>query len=162
MKKVLSKMDYILSHFENITLFVITLVALGIVLVNIFLRTFMSSSINWSDEVVRAMIQYIAFIGCSAAIKAQSMIKVDAFAQIFPRTEKYLKFIYLVSIICFTLLLIYFGILLCNEMALSCMATVILGIPYKYLYLMLPLMGFLMLMRTVQEIYKFFYNDDER
>ena len=46
------------------------------------LRYGFNYSLAWSEELVREVIILTTFIGCSAAIKARSMIKIDALVQL--------------------------------------------------------------------------------
>ena len=82
--KILDGIDKILTFFEEWTLFISVIIALIALFFNVVLRYGFNYSLAWSEELVREVIIYTTFIGCSAAIKNRSMIKIDASVQIFP------------------------------------------------------------------------------
>ena len=90
--KLLNFLDKVLTFFEEWTLFISVLVALIALFVNVVLRYGFNYSLAWSEELVREVIIYTTFIGCSAAVKARSLIKIDASVQIFPKLKVPLTF----------------------------------------------------------------------
>ena len=82
--KILNFLDKILTWFEEWTLFITVIVALVALFVNVVLRYGFNYSLAWSEELVREVIIYTTFIGCSAAVKNRSMIKIDALVQLVP------------------------------------------------------------------------------
>ena len=85
--KILNFLDKILTFFEEWTLFVTVMVALIALFVNVVLRYGFNYSLAWSEELVREVIIYTTFIGCSAAVKNRSMIKIDASVQLLPKLK---------------------------------------------------------------------------
>ncbi len=85
--KMLDFLDKILTFFEEWTLFVSVIVALVALFVNVVLRYGFNYSLAWSEELVREVIIYTTFIGCSAAVKNRSMIKIDASVQLLPKLK---------------------------------------------------------------------------
>jgi TRAP-type C4-dicarboxylate transport system permease small subunit len=67
--KILKRLDTLLTLFEEWTLFLTVMVALISLFMNVVLRYGMNYSLAWSEELVREVIIYTTFIGCSAAIK---------------------------------------------------------------------------------------------
>ena len=63
-----------LTFFEDWTLFITVLVALVGLFFNVILRYGFSYSLAWSEELVREVILYTTFIGCSVAIKTRTVI----------------------------------------------------------------------------------------
>ena len=154
LSKVLRKLDRGLSLFEEWTLFVTVFVALISLFVNVVLRYGFNYSLAWSEELVREVIIYTTFIGCSAAIKRRSLIKIDASVQIFKGLKKPLTLFSELATLIFALLLIYYGWKMAALMLQTGQKTIILGIPMVWLYSILPLSGFMMLLRTIQVIYR--------
>ena len=76
--KVLKWLDKVLSFFEEWTLFITVMIALISLFINVVLRYGFNYTLAWSEELVREVIIYTTFIGCSAAIKERKMIKIDA------------------------------------------------------------------------------------
>jgi TRAP-type C4-dicarboxylate transport system permease small subunit len=142
-------LDKLLSLFEEWTLFITVLVAMVALFFKVVLRYGFSYSLAWSEELVREVILYTTFIGCSAAIKKRSTLRVDALVQLVPVLKFPLTiFSYSVNLL-FAAVLVYFGTLLCLLQYRSDQATVILRIPTVYLYAILPLMGLMMVLRVL-------------
>ena len=52
----------------------------------VMLRYGFNQSLAWSEELVREVIIYTTFIGCSAAVKNRSMIRIDALGSTLSQT----------------------------------------------------------------------------
>jgi TRAP-type C4-dicarboxylate transport system permease small subunit len=149
MEKLFAVIDKVLTFFEEWTLFITVLAAMLALFVNVVMRYGFSYSLAWSEELVREVILYTTFIGCSAAIKNRSTVRIDALVQLVPRLKYPLGvFSYVVNLV-FAGVMIYFGYLLCILQVESDQTTLILQIPTVYLYAVLPLMGFMMFLRVV-------------
>ena len=149
MEKLIAIVDKVLTLFEEWTLFITVLVAMVALFFNVVLRYGFSYSLAWSEELVREVILYTTFIGCSVAIKNRSTIRIDALVQLVPVLRYPLGiFSYLVNLV-FAVVMIYFGYLLCALQVESDQTTLILQIPTVYLYAILPLMGVLMFIRVL-------------
>ncbi len=149
MKKVFKAVDKVLTLFEEWTLFITVLVAMVSLFFNVVLRYGFHYSLAWSEELVREVILYTTFIGCSVAVKNRSTIRIDALVQLVPVLKYPFEiFSYSVTLL-FSVIMIYFGYLLAEIQVFSGQKTLILQIPTVYLYATLPLMGFLMFLRTV-------------
>jgi TRAP-type C4-dicarboxylate transport system permease small subunit len=153
MRKTLSIIDKILSFFEDWTLFIAVMVALVALFCNVVLRYGFNYSLAWSEELVREVIIYTTFIGCSVAIKNRSMIKIDALVQLFPVLKLPLIYLSHLATIIFSSMVIYYGWLMAARQVITHQKTIIMQIPKVYLYAILPIMGILMLIRTIQVIY---------
>jgi TRAP-type C4-dicarboxylate transport system permease small subunit len=149
MKKLIDAVDKVLSFFEEWTLFITVMVAMVSLFFNVVLRYGFSYSLAWSEELVREVIVYTTFIGCSVAVKNRSTIRVDALVQLVPVLKYPLTiFSYLVHLV-FALMMVYFGWLLAVLQVESDQKTLILQVPTVVLYAILPLMGVLMLLRVL-------------
>lgn len=152
--KMLDFLDKILTFFEEWTLFVSVIVALLALFVNVVLRYGFNYSLAWSEELVREVIIYTTFIGCSAAVKNRSMIKIDASVQLLPRLKMPLTYFSNFVTIIFASLMIYYGWLMMLLQYRTHQKTIIMEIPLVILYAILPLMGVMMLIRSIQVIYQ--------
>ena len=148
--KILDFLDKILTFFEEWTLFVTVIVALVALFVNVVLRYGFNYSLAWSEELVREVIIYTTFIGCSAAIKRQQMIKIDATVQILPKLKTPLTFFSNFVTLIFACILVYYGWLMAVLQLKTHQKTIIMQIPLVYLYAILPLTGIMMFIRTIQ------------
>ncbi len=152
--KVLERLDKILTFFEEWTLFISVIVALIALFVNVVLRYGFNYSLAWSEELVREVIIYTTFIGCSAAVKNRSMIKIDASVQLLPKLKMPLTYFSNFVIMIFAVMMIYYGALMVEMQHRTQQTTIIMEIPYVVLYSILPLMGTMMLIRAIQVVYQ--------
>ena len=152
--KILGVLDRILSFIEEWVLFIATFAALIALFVNVVLRYGFNYSLAWSEELVREVIIVTTFIGCSAAIKARSMIKIDALVQIFPSLKTPLNFFSNFVTLIFSTMMIYYGWQMAALQMQTFQKTIIMQIPLAYLYAILPAMGIGMFIRTIQVMYQ--------
>jgi TRAP-type C4-dicarboxylate transport system permease small subunit len=152
--KILDFLDKILTFFEEWTLFISVMVALISLFVNVVLRYGFNYSLAWSEELVREVIIYTTFIGCGAAVKSRSMIKIDASVQLLPKLKIPLTYFSNLTILVFAVMMIYYGWKMAELQVQTNQKTIIMQIPLVYLYSILPLMGATMLIRTIQVMYQ--------
>jgi C4-dicarboxylate transporter DctQ subunit len=152
--KLLNFLDKILTFFEEWTLFISVMVALVALFANVVLRYGFNYSLAWSEELVREVIIYTTFIGCSAAVKGRTMIKIDASVQLLPRFKMPLTYFSNFAIMIFAGMMIYYGILMMALQYRTHQKTIIMEIPYVLLYAILPLMGVMMMIRSIQVVYQ--------
>jgi C4-dicarboxylate transporter DctQ subunit len=152
--KILNFLDTVLSFFEEWTLFISVIVALIALFFNVVLRYGFNYSLAWSEELVREVIIYTTFVGCSAAVKNRSLIRIDASVQILPKLKILLTFFSNFVIMIFSIMMIYYGWLIAALQVRTQQKTIIMQIPLVYLYAILPLMGVLMLIRILQVFYE--------
>ena len=152
--RILDFLDKILTFFEEWTLFVSVIVALVALFVNVVLRYGFNYSLAWSEELVREVIIYTTFIGCSAAVKNRSMIKIDASVQLLPKLKMSLTYFSNFATIIFASIMIYYGWLMMMLQYRTHQKTIIMEIPLVILYAILPLMGVMMMIRAVQVVYQ--------
>jgi C4-dicarboxylate transporter DctQ subunit len=129
--KILVFIDRGLSFFENWTLFLVVMAALITLFANVILRYVFNYALNWSEELVREVIQYLTFVGCGAAIKTNQQM-----------------------MLLFSVFVMVYGWKAVEQMISTGQTTILIGIPYKYLYIMIPAMGILMFVRTIQALWE--------
>jgi len=122
--------------------------------VNVVLRYGFNYSLAWSEELVREVIIYTTFIGCSAAVKNRSMIKIDASVQLLPKLKMPLSYFSNFAIMIFAAMMIYYGWLMMAMQYRTHQKTIIMEIPLVILYAILPLMGVMMMIRAIQVVYQ--------
>jgi TRAP-type C4-dicarboxylate transport system permease small subunit len=152
--KILAVVDKILSFFEEWTLFITVFVALVSLFVNVVLRYGFNYSLAWSEELIRHVIIYTTFIGCGVAIKERKMIRIDASVQLMPKLKVPLTFFSNIVTMIFAAMMIYYGWLMAALQYRTAQKTIIMQIPYVILYAILPLMGILWSLRTIQVLYQ--------
>lgn len=153
-KKILDRVDRVLSFVEEWTLFLTVMAALISLFINVVLRYGFNYSLAWSEELVREVIIFTTFIGCSMAVRNRAMIKVDAAVQIFPGLRMPLTFLGNICIVIFSGILIYYGWKMASLQVFTNQKTIILKIPLVYLYAILPVSGTMMMIRAFQVIFE--------
>ncbi len=152
-RKTFDVIDKILTFFEEWTLFISVIVALVALFGNVVLRYGFNHTLAWSEELVRIVIIYTTLIGCSAAVKNRSMIKIDALVQLVPSLKRPLNYFSLIVTLIFSVLMVYYGWKMAALQVMTGQKTIIMRIPLVYLYATLPLMGVMMFIRTLQVIH---------
>ncbi len=151
--KVLNALDRALTFFEEWTLFITVMVALISMFINVVLRYGFNYSLAWSEELVREVIIYTTFIGCSSAIKNRSMIKIDALVQLVPRLKLPLGYLSNFVTLIYSVMIFFLGWKMASLQVATFQKTIILQIPLVILYAILPVMGAMMFIRTIQVMY---------
>ena len=152
--KILNVIDKILTFFEDWTLFIAVMAALLALFVNVVLRYGFNYTLAWSEELVREVIIYTTFIGCGAAVKNRSMIKIDALLNLVPKLRVPLSFFSNLVTIVFGSMMLYYGWKMAAMQAMTQQKTIIMDIPLVYLYALLPIMGTTMILRAIQVMYQ--------
>ena len=154
LKQIMNTVDKSLTLFEDWTLFLTVITALIALFANVILRYGFNYTLAWSEEYVKLVIIYTTFIGCSASVKNRSMIKVDVLLQLIPKTRFPLILFSHLATIVFSMIMMFYGWKMAVQQASTGQTTIIMLIPMVYLYALMPLMGTLMLIRTLQVLYQ--------
>lgn len=152
--RIIATIDKALTFFENWTLFIAVMVGLVSLFANVILRYGFNYALAWSEELIREIIIFTTFIGCSAAIKNRNMITIDALPQLVPRLKVFLTFISHAATLFFSVTITYLGWQMAALQLATHQKTIILKIPLVVLYTILPIMGVMMFLRTWQVIYE--------
>ncbi len=154
--KLLDYLDRGLSWFEDWTLYLAVMVGMISLFINVVLRYGFNYSLAWSEELIREIIIYTTFIGCSAAIKNRSMVTIDALVQLVPRLRQPLTIFGHLVVLLFSVMILVLGVELSFQQYKTFQATIIMEIPLWILYCILPLMGAMMFIRTIQVMWSDF------
>ncbi len=156
LKKLFRSIDRTFLFFEEWSLFAAVCVALFSAMTNVVLRKATSNySLYWSDEVVRKVIYFSTYIGCAAAIRSRSLIRIDALPQMLPVLKKPLTQLAHLAVLVFAACMIYLGGQMTAMMYRDQYAlTATLQVPEWILYAILPLMGVMMFFRTLITMYE--------
>lgn len=151
LKKVFKTIDRGFLFIEDWSLFVAVCVALFTAMANVILRKATNDvSLYWSDEVVRKVIYFSTYIGCVAAVRSRSLIRIDALPQIFPVLKRPLTLFSHLAVLFFAIIMVYLGWQMTVMMFEDEYAkTTTLQIPEWYFYAILPIMGVMMFLRTL-------------
>lgn len=151
LKKTFKTIDRGFLFVEEWSLFVAVAIALVTAMANVVLRKATSDvSLYWSDEVVRKVIFFSTYIGCVAAIRSRSLIRIDALPQLMPVLKKPLTLLSHLAVLVFSSIMINLGWQMTVMMYQDEYArTTTLQIPEWYFYIILPIMGVMMFIRTL-------------
>ena len=101
------------------------------------------------------MIYFSTYIGCVAAIRSRSLIRIDALPQIFTFLTKPLALVSHLAVLVFSGIMIYLGWEMTMMMYQDEYArTATLRLPEWPFYAVLPLMGVMMMFRTLITIWE--------
>ncbi len=148
--KFFKKLDWTISQIEEWSLFIIVIVALIALFANVVLRYGFNYTLAWSEELVRIVIIYSTFIGASIAVRQRAMIRIDAVVQIFPKLKIWLTYYTDILMLIFAGMMIYYGFKMAQLQIMTQQKTIIMQIPLVYLYAIMPVMGIMVFIRTVQ------------
>ncbi len=156
LKKAFIKIDRIFLFFEEWVLFGSVAIALLTAMANVILRKATNDyNLYWSDEVVRKVIYFSTYIGCIAAIRSRTLIRIDALPQMLPVLKKPLTLLSHIAVLVFSVTMIYLGMQMTTMMYEDEYAlTATLRIPEWIFYAVLPLMGGMMFIRTLIVAYE--------
>lgn len=149
---LLKRLDKLVSRIEEWTLFIIVMAALISLFANVVLRYGFNYTLAWSEELVRIVIIYSTFIGASVAIRQGAMIRIDAVVQIVPRLKKGLTFYAHILMLVFACIMVYHGYLITRLQLITQQKTIIMQIPLVIVYVIMPVTGVMVFIRTVQAI----------
>ena len=150
LKTIFRAVDRTLASIEDWALFVAVAVALVSAMANVVLRKTTHINLYWSDEVVRKVIFFTTYVGCIAAIRSRSLIRIDALPQLIPILKKPLTLFSHLAVLVFSAVMLRLG----WQMTVSVYQdeyarTATLQIPEWYFYAVLPVMGAMMFLRTL-------------
>lgn len=151
-RSILRRVDKVLSFIEDWILFLTVFSSMVTLFINVATRYLMTYTMTWPEEFVRQVIMITTFIGASVGVRNRVMIRIDALPNLVTRLKKPLDFVNHISILAFSGFLIYFGLKLVKLQAMTGQVTTVLKIPTVILYCVLPIMGFLMILRQIQVI----------
>lgn len=143
--------DRVLGFIEEWGLFASVMVALTVAMANVVLRKLTNElNLYWSDEVVRKVIFLSTYLGCVAAIRSRALIRIDVFPQLIPALKKPLTMINHLAVLIFSGCLLWFGWALMRMMYADEYAkTTSLQLPEWYFYAVFPVIGVMMILRTI-------------
>jgi len=154
--KIFKAVDRVFKQIEEWSLFLTVCIALVTAMANVILRKLTSDlSLYWSDEVVRKVIFFSTYIGCVAAIRSRTLIRIDALPQMLPVLKKPLTLFSHCAVLVFAVLMVWLGTQMTLMMYHDEYArTTTLQIPEFYFYSILPIMGLMTFIRTLIVMYE--------
>lgn len=119
---------------------------------NVFFRFVLSQPITWSEEISLALFVWLTFIGISAVMKRNEHVGIDYFVRKLPKAafvwvQRFRLFV-LLAVTC--VVFVYWG----TKLAIGThwKVTPVLGVPFRFIYMALPVGGILALYHLVSVI----------
>ena len=132
---------------ENTLLIVMVL----LVCVQTGLRYFLHISLDWAEDVSRVSFVWLVFLGAMTALRSGSHMGVDILTRFLPGYAA--RWAERVGTLCVTatlILFIYYGTALCLNSYI--LRTPVLGLPWTYVYAVVPLSAFGMLLTLLGKL----------
>ncbi len=162
MSRMLKRIDTFLDWFENISVVLFLSVATILSFIEVVLRYGFETSIIWSSEVVIVCIIWAVFIGLPLTLRKGGHIRVDVVVNLL-RGKKRTSVLLLATAvgILFSVLLFIFSFKYAAFLKESGEVSITTDIPEYLNFLALPVGGFLLSIRYVQEIWRVLNRTDE-
>ncbi len=115
------------------------------VFLQVLIRFVFKYPLPWTEEVARIAFVYCVFIGATIAVRQNSHLHVDALLVVLPKkVASALVFLGMLLVGVFLVSVTWQGIVLVR--ATGVQMTPVMQVPFKHLYLILPISGALMLL----------------
>lgn len=132
---------------ENLTACFLAMMVM-LVFVQVVSREIIGSSFPWTEEVARFLMIWITFLGASFAFQYGAHIGIEYFKMKLPKLfQKSFDLISLLACSVFFYFMVKYGLEISNRAMLQTSAA--LNIPMGYVYLVIPISGFLMFLNLV-------------
>ena len=123
----------------------------AIIVIQVFFRYVLNSSISWSDEVMGFLLVWLTFTGAVLAMHDNSHIGIDILAEMVPlRMRLFVNILIDACIMLFLVVFTWAASLLCMKMFDN--YAISLEIRMSYIYSILPLAGVFMIVSVVRRI----------
>lgn len=157
----------IFNRAEELLVCLVLLEMSVLAFIQVVMRYVFGTSITWGEEVLRYQICFVAFFGADIGLRYGAHIKTEVINLILPDRYKTLMNAFVFLAVCaFCAVIVYFGMGLVLKVAASGQLTAATRISKFWIYLPIPIGGFLMSVRsasyTVSEVRKFFLQGGPR
>lgn len=144
LNKILNSVNWIIKHFLNLILVVLTVS----VFMQVIFRFVINNPLAWTEELARYCLIWLTFLGAAYAMSLKAHIGVEFFTNLFSRKIKNVMLIFATFIsIGFFLMMIIYGF----ELTQSGMGQLssVLQIPMGYIYSVIPISGILLILNII-------------
>jgi len=150
MKKFLKLLDNLDSYIASVALSI----AIVLLSIQVFFRYVLNTGISWNEEVSRFAYVWFVYLGVSMAIRSREHVRVTVHLKyLFPgQTDKILLFADFLWL-CFSAILFWESIKFIESMFRFKYISPALGISMVWVYMIIPLVFLLMIIRLIQVHY---------
>ena len=121
------------------------------VFLQVLIRFVFKYPLPWTEEIARIAFVYCIFVGATIAVRQNSHLHVDALLVVLPKkVARAMVFLGMLLVGVFLVFVTWQGIVLVR--ATGVQMTPVMQLPFKYLYLILPVSGALMLLYLVSNM----------
>jgi len=118
------------------------------VFLQVLIRFVLKYPLPWTEEVARIAFVYCIFVGATIAVRENSHLHVDALLVILPkRVARAAMFLGMLLVGVFLVFVTWQGVVL--VLATGVQMSPVMQVPFKYIYLILPVSGAIMLLYLV-------------
>lgn len=136
------------------------LIVLGIVGFTVFTRYIFGFTFAWRTDLCRALLVWIVLLGSTPLVWRDGHVAVtEILERVMPVQGRKLRYVQLFLFICLFMFFTYYGYQYAIE---TTRVSPALGIRLKYVYMIMPIGGGLMLFAYVSRFLRMFYEEDEK
>lgn len=157
--RLIFSLDRLSARLESCLLVLILLMALCFSFLQVILRNFFDSGINWGDVFGRHLVLWIGFFGATLSTKQDSHIKIDALVKVLPKRAVPIVDLFICFFCIAVSFLLYqsaFKFMMDEKMSGSILFE---GIPTWYFIVIMPvgfgIITFRYAVRLIELLYKF-------
>jgi TRAP-type C4-dicarboxylate transport system permease small subunit len=144
---VLAIVDRVLKYALTLLIVILTVS----VFLQVLIRFVFKYPLPWTEEVARIAFVYCIFVGATIAVREKSHLNVDFLLVVLPKKiARALVFLGSLLVGVFLVFVTWQGILLVR--ATGVQMTPVMQVPFRHLYLILPVSGALMLLYLVSNM----------
>lgn len=145
------------DYLEEAILIFLLVIMTCIMGIQIISRYVFQNSLTWSEELVRYMFVWSAFLGVPFCLKHGLSIKVDQFRNMFPvKLQKALIYIDKIVILILFIILFIYSIFVVKASYISGQTSPAMQIPIWLVQLSVTVASFLCIVRSIQNFLKLF------
>ncbi|MDN5331937.1 MAG: C4-dicarboxylate transporter, DctQ subunit [Tepidanaerobacteraceae bacterium] len=123
------------EHFEEYILSILLALIACVMMLQVIMRYVFNSSLSWAEELSRYAFIWSAFLSIGYTIKEKTILKVDTFIEMLPKTIKKIARILVVCVnIAFFVFLFINSVPVVNKIFLSKQISPAMGVPMYTIY----------------------------
>ncbi|WP_194841182.1 TRAP transporter small permease [Sporosarcina cascadiensis] len=139
---------------ERVILFILLMIMTVVIVLQVFMRYVVESSLTWSEELARFCFVWLIYIGISYGVKRAKHIRVEALLTVFKRRGKYIvNMIANILFLFFALFAVYYGFSIYQAIKGTGQVAPSIGISMSIMYLGMPIGMLLTSIRLIQRMY---------
>lgn len=157
----MAKIKKWLEEFEDWSAGILVVSGLLILFYGVILRYVLHLPTTWQDEVARILLVWGILIGAAATLRENNHIRMDLVYNIFPKSiQRCVDFFANLVILAFFIFLLVSGLDLVSQKLHTGQAS-LNGYPLWAIYLIIPLSGLLLTIRTLEKFVYLFKGETE-